>query len=117
QSATATGIFPWTKTRRFRRPAACELIAGRRQFCLGDGAKPLAVSPPPNAPDPVDDPQAVATQKTAELAGLASPKPMPPATDGNRFQAAPEKNRPTHRRPRKLEKRCAIGFYFLLLSL
>jgi hypothetical protein len=79
--------------------------------------KPIPANAGAEVPVPI--PESVATQRTAEVAGLAEAKPMPPAADGSRFQAPPEtreRNRAS-RRPRKLEKRCAFSFYFLLLSL
>ncbi len=51
------------------------------------------------------------------LQGDPSAKPMPPAADGRQFQAAPENSRPSHHRPRKLEKRCLVAFCFFLLAL
>ena len=63
-------------------------------------------------------PEAVARQKMAELAGMQSLKPMPPAREGTPLHTTtnPQKASSSQRRRRKLENRCAFGFYFFLLS-
>jgi hypothetical protein len=76
--------------------------------------KPVAPVP---GPVTTEEKEAVALQKTAELAGMpATAKEMPPAREPIPVQADSEEPRASQRRPRKLERRCALAFLFFLLS-
>lgn len=70
-------------------------------------------------PTPVTTPEkeTIAQRKTEEIAGEpATVKPMPPAREAIPLQTISEAARPSQRRPRKLEKRCAWGFYLIIFS-
>jgi len=81
--------------------------------------KPAAPNPPPDVPASTVVPESGAAQKLAENAGLAGPKPMPPAVDSTQFQSTPETAPTSHRhsRQKKMEKRCLYSFLIFLSSL
>lgn len=80
--------------------------------------KQMAANPGADVPAPV--PETAATEKTAQLAGMAAPKPMPPAREAIQAQeTVVEKPRPhrRHSRRRAGEKRSALSFCFIVLTI
>ncbi len=79
--------------------------------------KPIPAKAEVPVPIAAEEKETVALQKTAELAGMpAVAKPMPPAREAIPLQTTLEPSRPSPRRPRKLEKRCAWAFYLFIFS-